>query len=44
MTQAEATEADLPELTRRIAHLWAMVAELNPELASRLPAYCPEET
>lgn len=41
-SRAEVISADLPEMTRHIAQLWSTVAELDPELATRLGAYCPD--
>jgi len=35
--QAPPGEAD--DVAHRLAQLWAMVAELDPELAKRLPGY-----
>jgi len=35
-------DTELPELTRRLAVLWAVMAELDPGLATRLPGYCPD--
>jgi len=34
--------AGLPELTQRLAVVWALMAELDPGVASRLPGYCPD--
>ena len=41
-TEAAADGSSPPDWASRIAQLWEMMAELNPELASRLPGYCPE--
>jgi len=30
------------EMAERVAGLWAMIAELDPGLAARLPGYCPD--
>jgi hypothetical protein len=35
----DATGERLDTLHRRLAELWAMVADLDPELAQRLPGY-----
>jgi hypothetical protein len=37
-----AGHADPEELAERLAGLWAMIAELDPELARRLRGYCPD--
>ena len=36
-----AGHADPEELAERLAGLWAMIAELDPGLATRLRGYCP---
>jgi hypothetical protein len=35
----ELSSARMTELTARLAHIWAMIAELDPALARRLPGY-----
>ena len=37
-----AGHADPEELAERLAGLWAMIAELDPGLATRLRGYCPD--
>lgn len=32
--------ADMDDLAERVAGIWAMVAEIDPGLALRLPGYC----
>lgn len=34
-----ASGAGIDDLANRLAHIWAMVAELDPALARRLPGY-----
>ncbi len=36
---AQRRDGDDPEVTERLARLWEMVAELDPELARRLAEY-----
>ena len=38
----QAGHTDPGELARRLAGLWAMIAELDPDLAARLRGYCPD--
>jgi transposase len=35
--------AEVAELTARLAHIWAMIAELDPALARRLRGYADSE-
>ena len=41
-TAALSGEEDLPELNRRLAALWAILADLDPVMAARLAGYSPE--
>jgi hypothetical protein len=36
----ESGEAGIGELADRLAGIWAMIAELDPAVAARLPRYC----
>jgi hypothetical protein len=40
MRGATLTSAEMDDLAGRVADIWAMVAEIDPALAVRLPGYC----
>jgi hypothetical protein len=41
LAAAQGQDASAPDIAARVARLWDMVAELDPELARRLAGYGP---